>query len=244
MFFISATQGWIVGGPTILATTNAGATWTPQTSLPGNYNHVHFISPTNGWATSQYSQTFSNSFLATTNDGGTTWEQAAVFYSTSLIKSIHFISAKQGWVTRTFGNISSTYYTIDTTNDGGVKWSPQFQQRTNIYNLNDAYFVNSGLGWAVGYAGVILKYSATSDINQLRKENDFSFYPNPTSNKINFKTEDRGTLTITNQIGQIVSSFSINESQTQIPTDNLQEGIYMLTFQTETQRITRKLIIQ
>lgn len=71
-----------------------------------------------------------------------------------------------------------------------------------------------------------------------------NYYPNPTSGKITLTSSERGTLTITNDIGQFVTGISITDYQTQISTDKLRDGIYFLTFQTERNIVTRKLIVQ
>jgi len=71
-----------------------------------------------------------------------------------------------------------------------------------------------------------------------------NYHPNPTSHKITFTTSERGTLTITNNLGQFVDSVSITDNQTQISTDNLLDGVYFLTFQTGRSTVTRKLIVK
>lgn len=70
------------------------------------------------------------------------------------------------------------------------------------------------------------------------------FYPNPAADKIIFTSSSKGTLAIKNHFGQFVDAVIITDDQTQIPTGHLPTGIYFLTFQTERNIVTRKLVIQ
>jgi hypothetical protein len=72
----------------------------------------------------------------------------------------------------------------------------------------------------------------------------FRFYPNPARDKVNVSTEGGGTLTITNQLGQVVDVMDISDNQAQIATANFPPGIYLLTFETEEHVVTRELIVQ
>lgn len=90
----------------------------------------------------------------------------------------------------------------------------------------------------------VAKLDITTDISEFSQEIKFQFYPNPAHDYVDFITSNRGSLTITNQIGQFVDVILITENQTRISTENLSAGIYFLTFQTENNFITSKLIIQ
>lgn len=71
-----------------------------------------------------------------------------------------------------------------------------------------------------------------------------NYYPNPASDKIIFTVSNKGTLTITNQIGQLINSVSINDNETQISTAHLPSGIYFLIFQMDRKTVTRKLVVK
>lgn len=90
----------------------------------------------------------------------------------------------------------------------------------------------------------VARLDVATGILEVDKQTNFQFYPNPTINNIVFNTTEKGTLTITNQVGQVMATVFIKETQTQIVTDNLETGIYLLTFQSEKQQATSKLVIQ
>lgn len=90
----------------------------------------------------------------------------------------------------------------------------------------------------------VAKLDITTDISEFSQEIKFQFYPNPAHDYVDFITSNRGSLTITNQIGQFVDVILITENQTRISTENLSARNLFLTFQTENNFITSKLIIQ
>ncbi|MFT6167190.1 MAG: PKD repeat protein [Vicingaceae bacterium] len=86
-------------------------------------------------------------------------------------------------------------------------------------------------------------------------ENSFSAFPNPITDgtlNINFMVDEpsaNSTLFVTNIVGQQVKEVyngSLNNSpyQFEINTEDLSAGVYFVTLRTETQNITRKIIIQ
>jgi len=81
-------------------------------------------------------------------------------------------------------------------------------------------------------SGVFLKsqslrsYGDHVGISESERQQVFQFYPNPATDRLFFRTTERGTLTITSQLGQLIKVAVVNESQTQMALDNLQSGIY------------------
>ena len=143
--FVSPTRGWAAGaGGTIVTTTDAGTSWTPQTSgISAALRAVHFVSTTQGWAVGQ------NGTILTTTDAGTSWTPQTSGISAAL-RAVHFASPTQGWAVGGAG-------TILTTTDGGVIWMPQ--TRGSYAELTAVHFVSPTQGWAVGGAGTILTTS-------------------------------------------------------------------------------------
>jgi len=87
--------------------------------------------------------------------------------------------------------------------------------------------------------------SKTTGITEISEQEELQFYPNPATEHITLMTKEKGILTITNKIGQVVFITQINESGTIISTNNLQPGIYQLIFQTSKQKpISKPLLIQ
>lgn len=80
--------------------------------------------------------------------------------------------------------------------------------------------------------------------DELTTQELLNYFPNPATDKFVFTTTERGMLTIANDLGQFVGAVSITDNQTQISTDKLLNGTYFLTFQTERNSVTRKLIVQ
>ena len=72
----------------------------------------------------------------------------------------------------------------------------------------------------------------------------FSVFPNPTSSEFTLTTSENGQLTITNELGQAIQSFAIHERQVIIPSAKFPSGNYFLTFQTDKNIQTKKLLIQ
>jgi hypothetical protein len=81
-------------------------------------------------------------------------------------------------------------------------------------------------------------------IDDFSSNNILTFYPNPTSSVITIKTAERGTISVMNDLGQIIDSFFVFYNEQQILTDKLAKGIYTLTFQTKRAVVARKFIVQ
>lgn len=86
----------------------------------------------------------------------------------------------------------------------------------------------------------------------IKKGQEFSFYPNPSSQRITIQYPDFGhaeaRLIITNGIGSLVKvidlSNTYSNSLSNLDTRNLLEGFYMLTLETSTSIHSKKLIIK
>ena len=84
----------------------------------------------------------------------------------------------------------------------------------------------------------------TVGVAEIKKQEVFTFHPNPTRNQLLFDSENRGELIIKNNKGQIVSKTLIKDKRTNISTLNFIPGVYHLIFTTENSISTSKLIIQ
>jgi photosystem II stability/assembly factor-like uncharacterized protein len=133
--------GWAVGSSgRIIATTDAGATWTAQISNSAyNLNGVWFTDANNGWAvgaTGAVLQTF---------DGGATWTRIISNASENLT-DVWFASRDTGWVVGANGVVLRTF-------DRGVTWN---RVTPTAFDLESVAFAGTTDGWAVGAAGIIL----------------------------------------------------------------------------------------
>lgn len=136
VFFADASTGWMVGeAGRIYATTDAGATWTAQSSGTAvTLRRVQFVSATRGWIVGD------GGTILRTSDGGSTWTAAASGTSNDL-RSLSFVSASTGWAVGFQG-------TLLRTGDGGMSWSAQSDGTSAL--LEAVSFVNERSGWIGG----------------------------------------------------------------------------------------------
>ena len=136
-YFLSAQQGWAVGGNgTLLHTTDGGTTWQTQHSgVTEALQRIVFIDEKHGWITGQ-------GVLLRTENGGKDWHVIRKglrnFHN---VRAIHFINPKEGWLGVDKGQILHT-------TDGGKTWTLQ-KTGTTHHPVTDLYFINSQEGWAV-----------------------------------------------------------------------------------------------
>jgi photosystem II stability/assembly factor-like uncharacterized protein len=149
--FVDGSTGWAVGsgsnGPTILATTDGGGHWSPQT-VPGSLGQlagVSFVSSSLGWAVGQ-GQTGGG--IIATDNGGANWASQAVPGGVQNLNAVSFVNSTTGWAVGAGGSGA----VILATTDGGATWNPQTVPG-GVGNLNGLSFLNSTTGFAVGGGG-------------------------------------------------------------------------------------------
>lgn len=100
VWFVSLTEGWIVGdNGTILHTTDGGESWREQNSRTREHlRAIQFTDPLEGWIMGDR-----GSILHTT-DGGRTW-QARFWITDEDLRGIWFVSPTLGWVVGDHGTI-------------------------------------------------------------------------------------------------------------------------------------------
>ena len=141
--FVSDKRGWIVGADgTVLFTRDSGESWTKQnTGTTATLYHVDFRGDKRGWAVGE------RGTLLRTTDGGETWTAISTNANATLL-SVHFLNDDEGWAIGRGG-------TILRSSDEGKTWMHQESTtRQNLYSLN----FNKKILWAVGGAGVVLRY--------------------------------------------------------------------------------------
>ena len=142
VFFLpDGRRGWAVGdGGVILATADAGETWTRQVSNSlFNINAVWFVDANEGWAVGN-----AGAALHTLNGGGN-WTLATTGAFENL-RDVTFATPDTGWAVGNAGAILRTF-------DGGASWS---KQNPTTFVLNGVSFAGTRFGWAVGDNGTIL----------------------------------------------------------------------------------------
>jgi photosystem II stability/assembly factor-like uncharacterized protein len=104
---------------------------------------VSFADSSFGWAAT------SNGKIIHTTNGGQKWELISNidgFYP----EKIFFQNRDIGWMVGSYTTYLDTSYVMQT-NDGGISWRPNYKRIDS--KLNDIFFVNDSVGYAVGFEG-------------------------------------------------------------------------------------------
>ena len=153
--FSGDSYGWAVDGVgSIVATTNGGSMWNPQTSgTSQDLGGVAFSGISDGWAVG-----FNGTILGTTNGGGT-WTPETSGTTSNLGgqqsggPGVAFPDAMHGITVGTNG-------TIVATTNGGSSWTTQASGTTRT--LYAVAYPDDSHAWAVGDGGTLLAYTAPS----------------------------------------------------------------------------------
>ena len=82
---------------------------------------------------------------------------------------------------------------------------------------------------------------APANTNNLTKDNLFDIYPNPANSFLDIKTEEKiKQVFLRNSIGELIQISTFNR----LNIENIINGIYFVTIQTDKNNITKKIIIQ
>jgi photosystem II stability/assembly factor-like uncharacterized protein len=162
IFFTNANTGFISGQVyTMRKTTDAGATWLSVNSdlTGGNVvtplPSIYFTNDSTGYCVGGYAYptgTPSNGVILKTTDRGANWFKQAHPAGTDLFCCVKFSSPTTGYIVG--GDMANNTSTILKTTDGGTTWTVQ---PTFNYRLNHVFLTNSGVGYAVGENGALLK---------------------------------------------------------------------------------------
>jgi hypothetical protein len=159
----SASNCIAVGGvlgtfPTIIATTNAGSTWTAQTPPTTTHTQLNDVAcPSTTVCFAVGGNNGAATIIATTNGGATWTAQTPPVGADVALNAIDCPSATTCFAV---GNALSHSAEILTTRDGGATWS--LQNDGSGQPLNDVSCPDSTDCWAVGPSGTIV---ATTDGN-------------------------------------------------------------------------------
>jgi photosystem II stability/assembly factor-like uncharacterized protein len=171
-------EGVAVGeAGTLLATSDAGATWAPRTSgTTADLHSVWFTSADVGWAAG------SGGALMKTVNGGTTWVRQLNLASAADLMCVRFSDPLHGWVVGSGGLIART-------RDGGASWTITIPF---AWQLNSVSFSDSLNGWLAGANGTVM---GTHD-------GGASWYDVPLSaSSQTFKSISRGSGTVAVAVG-------------------------------------------
>jgi photosystem II stability/assembly factor-like uncharacterized protein len=142
-----AAHAWAVGpGPTIVTTSNGGASWTSQSPATADDLYaVAFSDATEGWAVGP------GGTVVATTDGGVDW----AVQTTPTTNATLIGAASRGQDCWAVGvDDTSGQGVILATTDGGTTWVQQSSPSSNA--LFSVTFTDANHGWAVGDHGTIL----------------------------------------------------------------------------------------
>lgn len=115
-----------------------------------------------------------------------------------------------------------------------------YDSQNNI--INDPYptpFASSGFDLdAVG----VIHFSTTSVEENIQQQ--FQIYPNPFNEMLTIQNNSNSTITyqLSDAYGKLLASETALTSNFQLPTSNLNKGVYFLTITNNNKRFTKKLI--
>ena len=79
-------------------------------------------------------------------------------------------------------------------------------------------------------------------VNKNISNSGFIIYPNPSKGSIKIKAEIEGLVTITDLQGRLVTQLVLNMNNKSVES-NLEPGVYLVNFKSNTSTVTRKIII-
>jgi photosystem II stability/assembly factor-like uncharacterized protein len=141
--FIDGEHGWAVGSGIIARTTDGGADWTPQLTLPAGatVTGIDFGTPQSGWAVG-YAPGGADwgPYVLHSGDGGETWTDydEAGIAAAGALAGVEFVDAEHGWVWG-YGGLWATA-------DGGVTWTAR---QSAPAALHDVQFIDADTGFVV-----------------------------------------------------------------------------------------------
>jgi photosystem II stability/assembly factor-like uncharacterized protein len=141
LYFLDQRKGWVLLEDALYHTKDGGEAWIKLNHRPlRNYKKIIFVTELKGYALQDDwdTQKRSNSILST-EDGGRSW--CKVLELPTPIYSIDFTNNRTGYV-------SSRWYPIQHTTDGGKTW----KELDGIEGLNYLYFTSEKEGWGFGGA--------------------------------------------------------------------------------------------
>lgn len=220
---------------TWLATANGGTSFTPSV-IPNSISYWNFATDF-GDATTGYStrSTYVGTdlvYIKKTTDGGNTWSEKSIPNFLGSIYGMDFLAADTGYIVGAGGVIFKT-------SDGGNTWLAETSGTFN--ELRSVCFVNSGLGFAAGANGTILKWPSSSvGIIENNSSALGKVYPNPNTGIFTLNNiENNSTIKILNTQGQLVLKQDLVLSKHDFNISTFAAGVYtiVVTSGNKTERI-------
>ncbi|MFC1734214.1 YCF48-related protein [candidate division KSB1 bacterium] len=213
--FATISQGGLHG---ILHTTDGGSNWTKY-DIGNNIPYcLHFTDQNHGHAAG------TSSYIWRTINGGISWVAVDSNNVTTnyVYTGMHYSNFNTGYIVAYDGHIMKT-------TDGGTSYSPDISVTSN--HLMDVYFPIDGIGYIVGYNGIILKMGGGAGLDHFFSEKDvkISIYPNPANDYIDVEiAEGLVELGIFNLEGQELYRENLKQDKNRIDISELSPGMYVI----------------
>jgi len=147
VWFVDPMTGWAVNSDgNIIHTTNGGASWTTQRSLPGVYLRcVGFANPSVGWVgtLTRRQQLFH------TTDGGSNWDRVTNLPTDAPVNVCGLSVVNERVVYGSGTNDPANLPRVIKTTDGGQNWTV-IDMTPHASLLVDNFFMDENHGWVVG----------------------------------------------------------------------------------------------
>jgi photosystem II stability/assembly factor-like uncharacterized protein len=155
---LSATEGWVLTGGSLLWTSDGGDSWreiTPPEASEAPYLDSYFLDANLGWvavsAATEGDQDATLIRVLHTQDAGTTWT-GSEFVATRPLgavggpRNLEFVDPQHGWLTigQTL-TMNSSAADLYRTTDGGLTWD-----RLSLPFDGETHFITPSIGWIVG----------------------------------------------------------------------------------------------
>lgn len=237
VYFRDATNGWIGGGERLHFTTDGGQNWIHGSSLLAEWIYAIDFGDEYAGVASGMAGSTTNTF-----DWGINWSfNGSVTPNHQAIHGVNFSSKDSVYMVGQSGLI---YFSANS----GSTWNTQTSGTTET--LKSVYFPSKNIGYAVGNAGVIIKYGQSLSVNNFNSLEQFKAYPNPVNEILNIELNElQGnpikSIKITNSLGkEIIVLTKFFHDKIQIDTGALSKGVYILEIERENNSPFTKRIIK
>jgi photosystem II stability/assembly factor-like uncharacterized protein len=164
------------GGPSdILATADAGSTWSSQYHLPVSISDLSFVGPSAGWAAGTPASIYhtTNGRIWSPQQTGFEGKQGATPATQYAIRRVDFVDELHGWaaaVNQAVIRDDKRAVVLGTTN-GGANWGPLWLLQGET--LSDMHFLNQQEGWAATDSGEFIYHTIDGGHRWLSEEIKF-----------------------------------------------------------------------